>query len=406
MDKKIEEKIGYVFGGTLIVFCLTFAIVYPKAVDVGYETDYLTHAQWAMDLNTHIFSYMSKRNPYPLWHIVVRSLYKFFSFSVPTSVAGATALFNCIAFWSIIYAWDFLSNKSTTLRTKVFWAICILWMGPLYAPGFNERYYLGQGTGNIWHNPTHIAVKGFAVLCFVWIVRLVNQDVEHRKWEYFLLSIFLFLSALAKPSFIQVMIPGLGMYFIYDLLSNKGDKARLIHFCRIAATFIPSVALLGVQLIIVYFSPVTSMYGERGIGVAYGSVLSEWSDNLFISLLLTLAFPIFVFLINVRGLLKDNSVIIAFFYGLCGWLEAAFLYEDGNSKMQANLTWGWSLSLLIIWMLSVIKYLDIIRDETISSKKRIVCLCLGMPILFFHVVFGIGYFIALSHGYTVDIIIT
>ena len=397
MDKKIEEKINYLFGGTLIVFCLTFAIAYKIITNGG---DYLTHAYWALDLNRYILNYMSERNPYPLWHIVVKSIYKFFCFNISASAAGATALFNCIAFWSIIYAWDFLSNKSTTLQMKVFWAICILWMGPLYAPRFNEKYYyLGQGTGNIWHNPTHIAVKGFAVLCFVWIVRLVNQEVEHRKWEYFLLSGFLFLSVLAKPSFLQVIIPGLGMYFIYDLLRNKGDKVRLIHFCRIAATFIPGVALLGVQYIIVYCSPDTSMYGERGINVAYGSVLSEWSDNLFISLLLALAFPIFVFLIDTRRLLKDNSVIIAFFYGLCGWLEAAFLYEDGNAKMQGNLTWGWSLSLLIIWMLFVIKYLDIIRDETISSKKRIVCLCLGIPLLFFQVVFGIGYFVALLYGH-------
>lgn len=404
MDKEyIDDKLKSIFVGTLIVFLATFAISYQEADTV----DFLAHTEWALKLNRYIFDYMIQYISYPLWHLVVKIIYKVFCFNIVTSVAGATAIFNCIAFWSIVYSWDFLSNKPTNFNTKVFWAIFILLMGPLYAPGFNNRYYLGQGTGNIWHSPTHIAVKGFAVLCFVWIVRLVNQEVEHRKWEYFLLSVLLFLSALAKPSFLQAMIPGFCLYFIYELLCNLKDggawkcRACAIHFGRIAVMFIPSIFLLGSQFVL-NFMVDTSIHHAEGIGVSYGAVLSEWSDNLFVSLLLALAFPLFVLLIDAKHLFKDTSVKLAVCYGLCGWLEAAFLFENGIRKKHGNWTWGWNISLFVIWMLFIIKYIDIIRDATVSSKKRMVCLCLGMPILFFHVIFGIGYIVLILRGVIVS----
>lgn len=390
--KEIEEKIGCLFVGTLIIFWLTYTMVCMQ-IDNAYN-DYQMHATWVLQINRYnIFDYMLEYISYPLWHFTVITINKMLDFDITPSVAGATSFFNCIAFWGIVYGWDFLSNKQTVLKTKVFWAVCILLMGPLYAPSFNENYYMGQGTGNVWHNPTHIAVKGFAVLCFVWIVRLVNQEAEHRKWEYILLSGLLFMSALAKPSFLQAMIPGLGLYFIFELLRNIGggnNKARIIHFCSIAATFIPSVFLLGVQFVLNFFTN-TTIHNADGIGVGFGAVLSAWTDNLFISLLLVLAFPLFVLLIDAKNLLKDISVKLVISYGLCAWLEAALLYENGIRQYQGNWTWGWNLSLLIIWMLFVIKFLGILRDETVSSCKRMICLCLGVPILFFHVLFGIGY---------------
>lgn len=390
IKERIEDKISYYFVGMLVIFIITFSVVYNRYMD----SDFVVHARWAMELNRHILHYMSEYISYPLWHVVVKFIYKFFHFGIEISTAIATALFNCFAGWSILYAWDRLGSRPLPARTKVIWAVCILLMGPLYAPDFCRNYYLGQGTGNVWHNPTHIAVKGLAILCFVWIVRLVNEEIQHKRGEYVLLSILLFLSALAKPSFLQAMIPGLGLYFIIELLRD-GFKKHIVHFLCIAATFIPSVVLLAWQLIVNFYVS-TEMYtlGGAGIGIAFGAFLSEWSDNLFISFLLALAFPLFVLLIDAKRLLKDVSIRIVICYGLCAWLEAAFLYEKGVRMRDGNWTWGYNLFLLVIWMLFIIKYLDMLQDEAISTKKRMISICGGIPILFFQVLFGVGFFVS------------
>lgn len=388
LKERIEDKISYYFVGMLLIFIMTFAVVYNRYI----YSDFVTHAKWAIKLDRHIFHYMSEYISYPLWHIVVKSIYRFFHFGIEVSAATATALFNCVAGWSILYAWDRLGSRPLSAKIKVIWAVCILLMGPLYAPWFNSEYYLGQGSGNVWHNPTHTAVKGLAILCFVWIVRLVNREIQHKKWEYVFLSILLFLSALAKPSFLQAMIPGLGLYFIIELFRD-GFKKHIVHFLCIATTFIPSVVLLGWQFIVNFFVS-TEIYesGGAGIGIGFGVFLSRWTNNLFFSLFLALAFPLFVLLIDAKCLLKDTSVRIVLCYGLCSWLEAAFLYEKGIRMKDGNWTWGYNLALLVIWTLFIIKYFDILQDENVSTKKRAISICCGIPILFFQVLFGIGFF--------------
>lgn len=266
-------------------------------------------------------------------------------------------------------------------------------MGPLYAPIFNDSYYLGQGTGNVWNNPTHYAIKAVGLICFVWIVKLTDGEVRHKKWEYVLLSSLLILSALAKPSFLQAIIPGLGMYFILEMIC-KGIRKSIRSIACIVVAFIPSVLLLGCQFVLNFFAK-TSIHDADGIGIGYGMFWSVVSDNFFVSFLLTMAFPLFVILIDAKRLLRDQAVQIAVCYGICAWLEAAFIYEKGERMLHGNWTWGWHLYAFIAWTLSIIKYFDMLRDRDMTMKKRVVSLCGGMPILFFHVLFGIGYYVSI-----------
>lgn len=104
------------------------------------------------------------------------------------------------------------------------------------------------------------------------------------------------------------MIPGLGLYFILVLLFS-GIKAHIVHFCCIMATFIPSVMLLAWQFISNFYRS-TELYKSEGegIGFSFGAFLSIFSDNLFVSLMLALTFPLFVLVVDAKRLLKDISV--------------------------------------------------------------------------------------------------
>lgn len=88
-----ENKVSYYFCGMIMVFIVTFVMTYK----IYQSSDFGFHASMALQLNRHIFEYMKEYISYPLWHILVKFIYKFFEFSIETSVAGATALFNCAA---------------------------------------------------------------------------------------------------------------------------------------------------------------------------------------------------------------------------------------------------------------------------------------------------------------------
>ena len=145
---------------------------------------------------------------------------------------------------------------------------------------FNPFYYLGQGSPNIWHNPTNIAVKGFAVLCFGLVIYILESAKTDKEllWTYIILSVLLVLSALAKPSFFQGIVPGLGLYFIFALIA-KGFKTQIKRFLLIALSFVPSACVIGFQFVCSFF--IQGNIGEgNGIGIEFGRVLHNWSPHL------------------------------------------------------------------------------------------------------------------------------
>lgn len=359
--------------------------------------DIYKHANWAKEINlgnfTHFFvNFVS----YPLWHIIVKILNRIFCFSLYSSAAGATALFNCFALWSVLFVWNRMGNKTMAPNDMAFWSVCLLFVGPLSAPWFNKEYYLGQGTGNIWHNPTNIAVKGFAILAFYIIVHLLKSTETKTKTTryYIALSILLFLSALAKPSFLQGMIPGLGLYFILHLI-GKGFKQNILHFFKIALCFVPATCLLFVQFLSSFFFE-TSIAEGNGIGIAFGYVLHAWSPNLLISFILAFAFPIFVFSFNYKTLCRKTSVQLVICYELMAWLESAFLYEIGPRSGDGNWLWGSYLSMFIVWMVALIHFWDIIQDDTTPPSKRHINLLVGISLFALHLLFGICFWYKLS----------
>ena len=394
-DEGILDRIRPCFVGTFIIFLVTFAVVY-LSLGTATGSDYAVHSNWAMQLGYHLWSFMKNTISYPAWHFVTKALFKLFSFSEVGCAAIATALFNCFAYWCILYVWNFLARIPCQMKDRAFWGVVLLVVGPLWIPGINLNYYYGQGGGNVWHSPTHIAVKGLAIFCFVYIIRLLEEKEKINKRQYILLSAALLASALAKPSFLQAMIPGLGLYFILVLIRD-GWKKNIVRFVTVASAFIPSVCLLAVQFVQNFYSD-TMIHEASGIGIEYGKFLHLFSPNLFYSFVMAFGFPLFVMAMDFKRLWKETPVQVAGCYGLCSWLEAAFLYEKGVRWDHGNWTWGYNLAQLVLWVLFTVRFFDLIREEGISRRKRNLCLFVGMPLLFLHLFFGFVWWCNLLKG--------
>lgn len=377
------SSIPYMIG-TLFIFTVTFSI----AAVVG--GDYISHREWAAELSWRNLPYfMQNYAAYPLWHFITKAIYRVFRFNLCDSAAIATALFNCFAYWSLLWVWDYFVKRPLSPWGKAFWGSCLMIVGPLYLPAFNPDYLLGQGSGNAWHNPTNIAVKGFTILCFALIVQLLDsrKSIREERKTYILLSILLFCSALAKPSFLQGMIPGLGLYFIIRLIRSRKD---FLKYCSIAGTFIPAAGLLLFQLTFSFFTD-TAIHSKGGIGIEFGRCLKLFTPNLFISFLLAFAFPLFVLALDFRNLIKKTAVQAAICYELCAWAESAFLYEVGERERHGNWIWGSYLSMFIVWMLFAFEYFDLISDNTCSKAKRAIGLYGGGILFFLHIALGLIY---------------
>jgi hypothetical protein len=62
-----------------------------------------------------------------------------------------------------------------------------VFVGPLYVPAVNNKYYLGQIYSRIWHNPTSQLLKLVSVVVFFLFIDLLNhrQDPKIERIKKF-----------------------------------------------------------------------------------------------------------------------------------------------------------------------------------------------------------------------------
>ena len=106
--------------------------------------------------------------------------------------------------------------------------ICLFFLSMLYPPsgiylpGIRFKY-LGVFTANPFHNATFMAARPFAVLAFLWYVKLLSvyEKGVHRAADYVLFAVFLLLATMTKPSFTLVMVSTAGLIMLYRLFRTK-----------------------------------------------------------------------------------------------------------------------------------------------------------------------------------------
>ncbi len=376
-----KEHIMDCFCGTLLLYIATYCAV-AKGGELTW--DFPIHAEWAISLNRHtVWDFLTNKTAYPLWHIAAKLLYQW-GINLCGAAASATALFNCIAYWCVGYVWNRFGRAKTYKIPVWRWGLLLFFMGPVYAPAYTYSYYLGQGTGNTYHNPTNIAVKGVAVLAFALCADEVSQNRVFSKRRYLAISTVLLLSALAKPSFLQGMIPGLGLYFCLTVW-GKGWKERFRKYFILAAAFIPAAFVVLFQLVVSFFGQ-----ASEGIGISYARILHNWTPNLFVSFLLAFAFPLTVLAIDFKRLYREQSIRLLICYELCAWLESVFLYEKGAREVHGNWLWGSYISMFIVWTVSLIRFCEFVGEKPLAGKRKAAAAA-GYAVFFLQVLCGIFY---------------
>lgn len=371
---------------TLKVFLgvMIFTVTYLIALRLTREfSDYSVHGKFA----DGIFRSFSVVSTYPLWHVFVKFIDDICGTLLGMPINYAVAICSGIANLSVYLFIDHIFRERGYKYSEVV-SFLIMFVSPLYMPWFNEQLYLGQSSPNTWHSPTAIIVKPFAFAAFFLAVEICNKihtEEEIRREDYYLLSLVVFLSVLAKPSFFQGFVPALGLYIIIDLAMNKmkGFKQYLFVVC----SFIPAFVVVLGQIVVSFYIE------DRAGGIEFGwmEVWKYYSPNPMISFILVLAFPILYIVLYFKDSMKDDSVRMALLFVLSGFLEYAVICEKGERRYHGNFGWALQLSYAVLWVVTTGKLMEKWKNtdaENMTDRAKNTAL---MVVWLFHFICGVYY---------------
>lgn len=266
---------------------------------------------------------------------------------------------------------------------------------PFYLEWAYYRRYIGWQSASVWHNSTYTCMKLVGAIVFLMYLKLEPKYKDGLTIKEWLLMAFLFILANAvKPSFILVFAPAMALYLLVDLL----QKVKFGKIFLFGLTVIPSL------LVILWQNAV--LFGDdtgNGIIFAYAHTMSLHGTHPKVSLLLSVAFPIFVALVLWKEFFADKWYRFCYLVWGVGLFQYVFLAEDGARSRDGNFNWGYAFGIFLIMLVSLVKLLQVwAQPKGIFKNKLIRYTFLGIAtaIFAYQCYCGLYFFSRLCQGVT------
>ena len=242
----------------------------------------------------------------------------------------------------------------------------------IYVPFFNKAIYFGQGSPNMWHNSTVIAVKAISILTFYMAINLIENRANQHSWKYIgSTAALMALSVFIKPTFMIVLLPAVGLYILF-----KHRKEFDIYW-KITITALPAIGLMLYQYINLYSGRELGVHGvQRTSELDILTVWRMFTPNVFVSILITIAFPLAVLVFRYRSVIKNNYLIAAWIAMIAGMLQFALFAEHdmaGRVIRSANWIGGYLIGLTLVFVFTMPEFANWLkgsdyRDRIENSK--------------------------------------
>ncbi|MGA2490421.1 MAG: hypothetical protein ABSF99_09620 [Anaerolineales bacterium] len=244
----------------------------------------------------------------------------------------------------IIYFWFGRSKKSRNW-SRAIWAVSLTFVAPVMIFVFWDKlFYLGYIGLATYHNPTIRLLQPVALLSFLCAIRVFTPF--SNSWKVILSSTFLvILSALIKPNYLLCILPALGLMVVVHLVWRKPIDWRLL----IVGFLVPGTLVLLVQFLMTYYLP-----GNDNSSVQFNpwGVMSGYSGYLLPKFFLSILFPLVVLIFNLRRVVRDNTLMLAWVGFIASVLQMYLLAESGSRFADGNFLWGAQIMLLILFVAS------------------------------------------------------
>lgn len=383
MSKSVNAIIKIAFY--LILATIVFILFYVQAHSSGFKTDTNSHVARIMPIIKGEY-YL----PHSMLHYLTFGIYSLcYWLSIKISLLNVMILletFLVVLIVEIIYKIlkFYLENKYSEPILLLI-AVSLIFITSIYAPFFNKLLYLGQWSPNTWHNPTTFIIKPIAICCMFGIYLFI-QEHKFTKNKIFivLLSAIFTLSIWAKPSFAISFYPAL---FIF-LLVFHAKKYKL--YLNIFLILLPSVIFLVIQYLRTYYVQIENTTDLKdNIIFTFFGVTRLYTSNIFISLILAIAFPLSILIMDFKNVRKNHILILAWLNIIIAYLQSSFLAEKFKFN-QAAFVFGYNLALFFLFIFSFIHFLDYIRVK--SEKKEKIIGSILLIVFFLHLYSGVYYY--------------
>ena len=272
-------------------------------------------------------------------------------------------------------------------------ALCLLMITPLNVLTWEaHNLYFGYIGINVYHNPTSVLLKPLALLVYLAAVAVFSAGDESSRMRvrnmlpFWVIGGITLLCTLAKPNFVIAFLPALGIMAMIWLWQRK----KIDWLGLVGGIVLPAVGLLAWQYLATYSSD-RVLADEAGILFAPFLVYGRESDDLLLKFILSIAFPLAVYMLYYRRARQDWSLNLAWLTFGCGAFFTYFFAESGVRLQDANFAWSGQVTLFVLYAVSATFFIGqaFDRRSTYQIHKKLTPFVICGVIFFIQVVCGI-----------------
>lgn len=406
-DTKASAQATYILGAVfaVLVFVIYYLISFFFYLDNGLQ-DIKAHTRFAMNfyLEWDKFFEAWKRMPYLMWHIIVKMLVSRFGFPEADAASFTNAIFGVFFFFVVTFLLYKLTRYYTgrkNLLISLVGAMALTFAGPLCCMWYGDAYFGGSFSINPMHNPTQTAVKGFGILLFMAGVDIIrkykNLDTIFfsSKLLYFRFGLFLFLSTIAKPTFMYMLLPAGMVVILTDMIVSAIKKDRNLGkiwgACwRITVACIPSLMYLLLEYFAFYFWGDATNNSSVIITTPF-LVWKIYALSIRKSVFLGMCFPLWMVITNPGYFFRQIEGRLSLASYFIGTAEFSFLAESGERMDAGNFAWCMMSGMLVLFVIAA-QRLILRTTEKKEGMTHVVYVIFSWFLLFLHVFSWLYYY--------------
>lgn len=382
--KKFFNRFGKDLTG-LGVMVAALAIYLPILIhNLAVHYDYRVHLQTAGKLaetGTLVMSHF-------LFHALTAALHRL----LPVSLEHAALVVLGLSVAATALLIDRLLRLAgeERLQVRIPVVLILLTVAPIFLLfPVDHHTYFGYVGINVYHNPTILLVKPFALTILLFSAvfwQSADTPIAPRFWWG--LPLLLVLSALAKPSFLIIYLPALTALLLLRAAAGQPIPWRLF----LGSVLLPSLLVLVWQFNFSFSAEqAPGLYtGKSGIAWAPLALMQLHSGWLGLKLLLSLAFPLSVLLAFWRDARRDPQLLLGWLLFAGGAACTYLLTETGPRAAQGNFAWSGQLGLFLLFVASA-AFLQRTRREPRTGQRLRLGICLMALLL--HATAGVAFYI-------------